>query len=138
MELKLPGIAGREKVAPEKRNQQHRRQTNRQERGNQDELAINESRQYRLVRRPQSLESALKGTLKEHQRIARRPAMLLLAQQVHRERGNQRSRKDIRSDHGEHHCFGERHEQILRYTAQEEHRNEDDTDTERRNQRGQG
>ena len=56
-------------------------------------------------------------------------------QQVHRQRRHQRTRKNVRRQHGEHHRLRQRHKQVPRHAAQEEHRQKHDADTKRRHQR---
>ena len=57
-------------------------------------------------------------------------------EQIHRQRGNQRSRKHIGSEHREHHRLGQREEQIARHAGEEEHRQKHDANTQRGDQRG--
>ena len=56
-------------------------------------------------------------------------------QQVHRERRNQGAREYVRRKHREYHRFGQRDEKVARHAGKKEHRDEDNADTERGNQR---
>jgi hypothetical protein len=60
--------------------------------------------------------------------------VLFCFQQVHRQRRHERSGKDVRREHGEYYGFGERHKEVAGDSTQEEHRQENDTDTKRRYQ----
>ena len=60
--------------------------------------------------------------------------MLFGLQQVHGEGRHQGTGQDVRRDHGKDDRFGQRNKKILRYAAQEEHGQEDDTDAQCRHQ----
>ena len=57
------------------------------------------------------------------------------AQQILRHGRHQGSRKQVRSQHGEHHRFRQRHKQIPRHAGEEKHRHEHDADRQRGNER---
>ena len=48
---------------------------------------------------------------------------------------HQRTRQQVAGQHGEHHRFGQRHKQIPRHAAEEEHGDEHDADAERGDER---
>ena len=60
--------------------------------------------------------------------VASRAASVLAGEKVLRHRGDDRSRKKVRREHGEDHGFRERHEQVTRHAGQEKHRHEHDAD----------
>ena len=64
-------------------------------------------------------------------------AMMSL-EEIHRQRGHQSSREEVRRQHGEHHRFSQGYEQELGHAGQEKHRNEDNADAQCGNQRGNG
>src|SRR6267143_4354354 len=83
-----------------------------------------------------SLEGLLKTFLQSYQRIAAgsmfRP-MLVSSQQVLGHSGDNRPRKKVRSQHGKHDCFSERHEEVPSHARQQEHRSKHDADRKRGN-----
>jgi hypothetical protein len=87
---------------------------------------------------PHALEAVLEAALEARQEISFACfASSFFLQPELGERGDEGSRQDVGSEHGEHHRFGERNEQVLRDARQLEHRHEHDADRQRRHQRGQ-
>ncbi len=81
------------------------------------------------------LEAALKAA---QERFRRFLAMLMPAHNVHDERRNQGSRKQITGQHGEAHRLRQRHKQKFSHARQEEHGHEHNADAERGDQSGHG
>ena len=77
-------------------------------------------------------------TLVEAPKRAGRLVYIVIPQQKHHHGGHQRSRQQIRSQHGKDHGLRQRHEQEARDPTQEKHRNEYDADAERGNECGHG
>ncbi len=63
---------------------------------------------------------------------------VMIFEQVHRHRRHERPRQNIRCQHGENHGFGERNEKEFRHARQKKHRDEHNTDAQRRDQRWNG
>ena len=80
-----------------------------------------------------SLESMMKALEYPGDFLARLMRQLLSAlrtEEIQNQRRHKRPRKEVRGQHGEHHRFGQRTEQITRNSTKEENRHEDDTDGE--------
>ena len=76
---------------------------------------------------------------KRAKRILRGDGVVVVRlEQVHRQRRHQGSGEDVGGEHGEDDGFGERHEEVARDAGEEEHRQEDDADAERGDERGDG
>src|ERR1039458_7855234 len=78
-------------------------------------------------------EGFLKANLEANQRVTARPRyvpsfLFVPTQQILSHGRHQCSREQIRSKHGEHNRFRQRHEQISSDTGQKEHRNEHNAD----------
>ena len=81
----------------------------------------------------ESFERQLKGNLHPYQRIAARSVqvsslLLMAAQQILGHGRDQRPREQIGGEHGEHHRFRQRNEQVARHAGEEEHGQKHDAD----------
>jgi len=86
--------------------------------------------QQRLVAVAEILEPALKAALEAPQKGLRPgSAMFVPAHDVHHQRRDQRSRKQIAGQHREAHRLGQRHKEEARHARQEEHRHKHNADT---------
>src|SRR6185437_13937636 len=86
-----------------------------------------------------ALEAALKQALEAGKGILReRSVVAVRLEQIHRERGDERSRKEVGREHREDDGFSEWNEEEARDAGEEEHRQEDDADAERGDERGNG
>src|ERR1039458_9062464 len=74
------------------------------------------------------LEAALEAA---EERLWSLSAMLVAAHDVHDQRRDERSGKQIAGQHGEAHSLSQRYEQEFRHARQEEHGHEHDADAER-------
>ena len=70
--------------------------------------------------------------------LRERRVVVVLLQQVHCERWNERSREEVGGEHREDHGLRERNEEKARDAREEEHRQEHDADTECGDERGDG
>ena len=135
MQDERAGVAAGEEVLPEEGKQQKRAEAEQQEDGNEDHAGRDEPFQQTRIAAAHLLEPSLKSALKTGQDISRRHRMVVVRlQQIHRQRWHQCSRENVRRQHGEDDRFGQRHEEIARDAAQEEHRQKHDADAERRHQ----
>ena len=133
VQLELPGIHGREEIAADERQQSARRDTGGEEYDHEEFLVAHAAFQESVVVVAEAFEAVFESAMQADERVAARPGMAMFvqrgrAQQIFRQRGHQRPRKNIRSQHREDHGFGQRHEKITRDAGQQEHRHEHDTD----------
>ena len=92
---------------------------------------LQRGRQQLPVSVAKSVEPFLEPPLEVSQnRLGTIGFVLVPAHDVHHQRGNQRARKQVGGEHGEHHRLRQRHEQIARYAGQEEHRHEHNADAQ--------
>jgi hypothetical protein len=94
MQFELAGIRGREEILAQPGVQQETGKTNDQEERHKDQAAVHQYGQDGLVTVAEIIESVLEGPLEQHQRVAAGPVVLML-QQVFRQRGDQRSREPV-------------------------------------------
>ena len=132
-------IAVGKEILSEQRDEQQRNEADEQEEGYEDFARFDELGEERLVGGPDGFKAALKSALDAGKDILReRGVMVDGLEEVHGHRRYEGSRQDVGGDHREDDGFGERHEEIARDAGEEEHRQEDDADGERGNQRRDG
>ncbi len=86
--------------------------------------------QQLIVAAAELVEVGFKPALKApHQRLGPCRPVLVSAHDVHHESGDERSRKEIRGEHGEDYGFGQRHKQKFRHSRQEKHGHKHNADT---------
>ena len=110
------GIHRREEVLAQEEHQSHRQNAKRQK-ARSEHLAMSEGGFQKLViAAAKLLETGLEPALVAPEDCLGpvRP-VLMAAHDVHHQRRNQRSRQEVRGQHGEHHGFGQRHEQKPRH-----------------------
>ncbi len=96
-----------------------------------------------VVTAAELLEVVLEAKLEADQGIAAGQLSVVgfvveFLQEVFRHGGDDGARQEVGGEHGEADCFGERHEEIARDAAKEEHGHENDADGDGRDQRGYG
>ena len=134
VQTNLSGIHFWKKVAAEHQDQRQGKQAKAQEHNDKCGGRLERRLQGVAISFAESLKAALKFLL-----IAAKKALffanmffglifVLGAQQVHGQRGHDRSGPHIRREHGENDSFRERNEKIFGDAGQEEHGNEDDAD----------
>ena len=148
MQAQLPGIDGREEVAPDEGIQEQRDRRERQKDGDDRPRVRQRPVQDSLVAGREPPEAGLEavGDTSEERRPLRRvmaclPALScarLRRQQIQHHGGHERAREEIAGEHGEDDGHRQRREQRAPHTAQEEDRHEHDADRQRRDERGRG
>ena len=135
MQDELPAIGIREEILAEPRGKREHGEAANKEDWDEQRPPAYRGDQRAVVSATQTFKSPLEPTLCQHQRVARgREVMRLGPQQIHRHGRHQGARQHVRREHGEHHGFGERHEQVARDAGQQEHRHEHDADAQRGDQ----
>src|SRR6185437_7818983 len=134
MQPHLPGIDAGEKITAKKKDQPAGENTEPEKDASKKSAMFHDGFKRVAVGTAKALEQALKPRLKPPEDIGRRLVGIVFVtpQQVHDERGNEGSRKQVRRQHGEDNRFSQGNEQITRYTGQEKHRHKYDADAERR------
>ena len=92
-----------------------------------------------MIEAAKLLKAVFEGELKPNERVAALALLslhlcVMLHQQELRHGGHDGAGEEVRREHGENHRFGQRHKEIFRDPAQEEHGHEDDTNRERGNE----
>src|SRR5216683_4287429 len=125
MKFESPAVHAGEEVAAQPRDQNcQRTQTTRKERNQENPPVTKTALKHPTIAHPESFEGCLKTLLEAYKRIAARGIagiLLLSAQKVLRHSRHDRPGEQIRCQHSENHCFGERHKEVPRYPRQQEH-----------------
>src|ERR1700676_1921502 len=138
MKLERAAVNAGEEVPAYPRNQKRERAKAAREESNQKSRPMLEANfQQAAIAAMEFLEGLFEALLKPYERIAawRSRFVFLSPQQVLGHGRNDRPGKQVRSQHCEDHCFGERHEEIARDARQQEHRSKHNTDRKRRDER---
>ena len=133
-------VAVGKEVLAEEGNQQRRcsRQASRKS-GDEEPACVDELLRSDSYAERTRFKAALEAALEAGEGILReRGVMVVRLEQVHGQRRHQGSRQDVGGEHGEDDGFGQRHEEVTRHAGEEEHRQEDDADAERGDERGDG
>src|SRR5580698_8091716 len=131
MKDELPAVCIRKKVLAKKRNEGKAAKANDEEGRNKTPPDRNDPSQQRRVDGTDFFEASLKCTLEARKRATGFPAVVAVhLQQVLGQRGYQRTRQNVRGDHGEDDRLSERDKEELSYAVQKEHRKKDDTDAQ--------
>src|SRR6267143_2323733 len=142
MQTDLAGVDRRKEVLPEDGNESETRHAKDEKAGGEGAPVLQAQAEQVRILVPQRLEAVLETTVYAREKsgpLLRLGVLALFhfgAQQIHDERGNQRSREEIRSQQSEYDGFGERHEEITGHTRQEKHGHEHDADAEGGDERG--
>jgi hypothetical protein len=144
VQLELPGVDAREEILAQAGHRADRKREEsgcghgEQEDAGEHQPAVDGEAQEIAITVTRALEAVLEALLEARQ--ARFPLLFVLVfflQPVFGERGDEGSRQDVGSEHGEHDRFRERNEQVLRDARQLKHRHEHDADRKRGHQGGQ-
>src|SRR5713226_10480970 len=124
--------AGKEVAAQPRDQNCQRPKANREEPDQESAPVMETSLQQAAIAPTESLEGCLKTLLKSYQRIAAGGVSAFFSpQQVLGHSRDDGPGEKIRRQHGENHCFGERHKEIPCYPSQQEHRGKYDTNCKR-------
>src|SRR5262249_35204213 len=140
VEDELSVVAGGEEVLAEPWHEEPSGEAGHEEERDESRLAGEEALKEAAVGGGHLRKAALEAGLEEREGIAggRRLSVRVRAQEIHSEGGHQRAGKDVGGEHGEHHRLRQRHEQIARHAAQEEHGQKHDADAESGDEGGHG
>src|SRR5712664_2981162 len=126
MKFKSSAVYAGEEVPAKPRDQNcQRTKTARDEREKESTPVMEAILQQTAIAAAKSLKAPLKSFLKPYQRIAAggriTPFFFISAQKILRHGRDDRPGEQIRCQHSENHCLGERHKEIPRYSGQQEH-----------------
>src|SRR5712671_5191140 len=143
MKFETPTVHAGEEVLAQPRNENCQRgKTEHEERNQENTPVLERCLQQPAITHTESLESCFKTFLNSYQGVAAwggsLPFFFFSAQQVLCHRRDDRSGEQIRCQHGENHCFGERHKKVTRHARQQEHRSKNNTDRKRGYESGCG
>src|SRR6185437_5467427 len=144
MHAENAGIHFGKEILTKEKYQPHRKHAKDQEGRNEDPAMLHGGLESAVVRLAQALKAMLKADLKALEwcgDAAPDPEfifMLMAAKQVHYQRGHQRSREQIRSQHGKDHGFRQRHKEELGHAGQEKHGHKHNADAQRGDERRHG
>ncbi len=146
VQQKLSGIHRREKIPAEHRRQQPGRDAKQEKEHCKRPAMFKTAFQQGAIATPKTVEAVFKGALKFDQRqepdgnlgfVNVFAVQFHIAVKPHHQRGHERPRKDVAGEHGKHHGFRQRHEQITRHAGQKKHGHEHDANAQRRDKRRQ-
>ena len=108
-------IAIGKKVLTEQRDQQHRDETDEQEEGDKELARLDELREEGFVCGADRFKEALETALETSEDVLREWRMMIDGlEEIQGHGRHERSRKNVRGEHGEDNGFGERHEEVTR------------------------
>ena len=132
----LPAVDRGKKIAPQVGRQQKRGADDDEKSDREDGAPPHRQFQDGAIVFANSVEGRLEVALQDNDRVQRGRAFAvggvwgMRPQQVVGHRRDQRARQEEGADHGEHHRFGHRHEEVARHALEEEHRHKHDADAE--------
>ena len=113
------------------------RMQNSKERRDEKRAMVHGGAQRTVISVAKLLKPALKTNLKALERSKDAGAdlefvfMLMVLEEIHHQRGNQRAGEQVRRHHGEYHSFSQRNEQELSRARKEEHGHKHNADAQR-------
>ena len=127
--------AGKEIFAKKRIEKCSRPHTQHEEEDDEERGVSDAQLQHAPVAAADLLKAGLEGELEDDEGITAPPLAfaylrVMLAQQILRHGGDDRARKQVRRQHCKDDSFSQRHKEVLRHAAEEEHRHEDDADGE--------
>ena len=138
---KMPASTVGKEILPQKEDQSHGEDAEQQERRDEERAMVHGGAQRAVISVTKLLKPALKTNLEALERSKEAGAdpefvfMLMVLEEIHHQRRNQRAREQVRRHHGENHGFSQRNEQELRYARKEEHGHKHNADAQRGNKR---
>src|ERR1035437_263558 len=133
------GVNRWKKILSQEEHPDQRQQAERKKKAGEQPAMLDRSFQQLVVAAAELVETPFKSALKSsHERLRAGRLMLVSSHDVHHEGGDERSRKEIRGQHGEDHGLGERHEEKFRHARQEKQGHEHDADANRGDEGGYG
>src|ERR1700733_15292093 len=136
MENELPAIGIGEEVLTKERDENEGAEADSEKARNKHLSQRNQPGKQRGIGNANTFKDPLESSLENRKWVPRlRTTVLLLLQQIHRQRRHQRSRQDIGRQHGKDYGLSERNKEVPGNAAEKEHGKKYDADTQCGNQR---